>query len=127
LGDCESASKRNERARIAFAFAWALSVVVLSFLPSPYKQHLHSSGPLHLCDHFLAFGLGAVLIGYAFRTTPSRIIVGLFTLLLACLLELGQHSVYRSSIEWSDMAADALGFACGGFLLWIFIGRWASA
>ena len=66
---------------------------------------------MHLWDHLLAFGVGAMLIANATRkaSVRNRLLFG--SLLLAFGLELSQHFVYGTPLEWRDVLMDALGLS----------------
>ena len=89
---------------------------VLSFLPETAKESLHTRGHLHRLAHLLVFCSAAWLLMRATRRRGLRIVTFVTALALGYLVEMGQHLIYSSNVEWSDIWIDTLG-SCVGLLL----------
>ena len=109
--------------QIVLAFAWVLIIVAASFLPYHLKQDLHTKGRLPLWYHTLACGLGALLLANAAWSRTVQIAALFTALLIGCLLEFGQHSIYGTQLEIDDILMDCLGLMLGAMLFSVLRSR----
>lgn len=89
------------------------AIGVLSFLSPRTKVLLHTKGRLHSWGHLFAFGIAAFALLSTSRSRQTRILLLFATLMFGLLIEVGQHVVYRTPLEISDMLVDALGVLLG--------------
>lgn len=114
-----TAVRRSIRERTVFvtlACISVLGVAAISFLPMGDKRLLHTNGKYHSWGHFLAFSFVAFVAGRASRTLRGRIFLFLGSLLFGLGIEVGEHLVFGSLLEWMDVLVDAAGVV-GGTLL----------
>ncbi len=118
--DPHPSSSRIARKRNALSVALAVVVVagiaVVSFLPSHDKRVLHTSGRLHSWGHLLAFTIVGYVAGRASSTRRTRILVFFGALIFGFALEIGEHVVFGSGLEWKDVLVDAFGVVAGTLL-----------
>lgn len=112
LPSVDSASRRK-KISIALAIIVAFAVTIVSFLPSADKHVLHTSGRLHSWGHLTVFSI----VGYvANRTSHSllvRVLVFLGSVIFGLGIEVGEHMVFHSALEWKDVLVDGLGVVAG--------------
>jgi hypothetical protein len=100
----------------AFRMFWVVYALLLAIgsLQPARPSGLHSSA-LHPLLHLVSFAVLYLLSRNAFpawlwRTFAACVLFGL-------TLELVQSGLYHFSVEWADVATDALG-VCAGSLVW---------
>jgi VanZ family protein len=99
----------NRRAGLAFGWAWAAAVVVLSLVPSPPHSGLDGGDKL---GHFLAYAALTYWFGqFYFHRTRAAYALGFVAMGIA--LEFAQGALGYRSLELADMAANTLGAAAG--------------
>lgn len=96
-----------------------LAVATLSFLPKADKAALHTRGRFHSVGHFALFGIVAYVAGRAARSWQGRFLLFLGVIVLGFGIELGEHLVYGTLLEWSDVLLDAVGVV-GGTLVALY-------
>jgi len=104
----------------AFRMLWlvyALLLAIASLQPAR-PSGLHSSA-LHPLLHVASFAVLYLLSRNAFPVWLWQTFAG--CILFGLTLELLQSGLYRFSVEWTDVATDALG-VCIGFLAWALYG-----
>jgi hypothetical protein len=110
------------------AFFWVVALVAGSLLPQQVKVALGTSTPeghaivarvlrTHCAVHYAAFGSTALLLMAIARNSWQRHIALLTTIALGAGTELGQHFLYGSDIEMTDIRDDAFA-ACAVYLIW---------
>jgi VanZ family protein len=108
--------------RALLASLWVLFIAVISFLPRHYKEELHTAGSMHDYGHILAFcGAAFMLVGVS-QNLFARAGLLLAGLALGVCLEIGQHLIYATQIEWHDILLDTVGSILG-LLLALAFGR----
>jgi hypothetical protein len=104
---------------IVLACIAVLAVLILSFLPQSDKQMLHTEGRWHSSGHLLALGGIAYVAGRISRTGRGRFLLFLAALVLGFGIEVGEHLVFRSLVEWKDILVDAIGVVSGTLIAMI--------
>ena len=99
----------NRRAGLAFGWAWAAAIVVLSLIPSPPDPGIDGGDKL---GHFLAYAALAWWFG-RFYTGWTRVAYALGFVGMGIALEFAQGALGYRSLELADMAANTLGAAAG--------------
>jgi VanZ family protein len=112
--------------RAFLASLWVLFIAVLSFLPRHYKEELHTTGSLHDYGHILAFCGAAFMLACISQNIFARAGLLLAGLALGVCLEIGQHLIYATQIEWHDILLDTVGSVLGLLLALVF-GRHLAA
>jgi hypothetical protein len=103
----------NRRLTNVIRFALVVALGVLSFAKENAKVRMHTTGHYHLVGHILAFGFVELLIVKNARSMTSRLAWTGGMILFGCSVEILQHLVYRTPIEFNDMWADGLGIMLG--------------
>jgi hypothetical protein len=99
------------RFRTLLPVLWFLAIAAGSFLPFSWKFRLHTTGPLHLPLHFLAFLVAGLLACIACRTLRRRAFLCAAILACAGVIELLQAGIFHNRLEWLDLLADSAGVA----------------
>jgi hypothetical protein len=89
------------------------AVAVLSFLPGEDKHVLHTRGRFHSWGHLLAFATVAFFMAGTTRTMRGRVLFFIVALVFGFGIEIGEHFLFQSALEWKDVLVDALGVICG--------------
>lgn len=89
-------------------------VLAIGSLQPARPSGLHSSA-LHPLLHLVSFAVLYLLSRNAFPAWPWHVFAG--CVLFGLTLELVQSGLYHFSVEWADVATDALG-VCAGSLVW---------
>jgi hypothetical protein len=92
------------------------ALILLSFLSPGEKSALHTTGRFHISGHLLAFTVLAYIVARTSRSVRVRMALFLACLLCGVAIEVGEHLVYRSTLEWIDMLADGGGVLIGTVL-----------
>jgi VanZ family protein len=93
-----------------------VAVAVVSFLPADTKHALHTRGRFHSWGHFLIFSVvGYIAAGIA-RSPRARVLFFIGCLVFGFGIELAEHIVYQSGLEWKDVIVDAVGAGFGTVL-----------
>lgn len=111
----QSALRRRLLSITAAIFVVA-GVAVVSFLPVQDKYLLHTKGKYHSWGHLFVFIVIAFLAAQTVRSRNARLLVVLGSFLLGFGLELGEHLIYGSGLEWKDILVDAFGVCIGTLL-----------
>jgi hypothetical protein len=116
----ESSVPRNSsRERIVFLVLGCVlvaAVAIVSFLPIGDKYLLHTRGRFHFWGHLLAFFVVAYIAARISRSTYTRVLLFLGSLAFGLGIEVGEHLVFGSVLEWKDVLVDSLGVV-GGTLI----------
>ena len=91
------------------------TLVLFSFMPGA-KRCFHTRGPYHSVGHFIAFFVTAFLLCLGFRPRSSRLTWTCILLATAVLIETGQHFVFYTPLEFSDVIWDCFGALVGASL-----------
>jgi VanZ family protein len=121
----ESESLRSPSVIGVVTFAWIAVLGGVSFLPYHYKHELHTQGRFHSLGHFFAFSVTAALLTSNTRWLRDRLILLILAVGFAYAIEIGQHLLYHSKLERSDMVVDTVGILLGP-LLGFAVGRFVS-
>jgi hypothetical protein len=96
------------------------AVLIVGSLQPARPAFVHA---VHRGIHWLGFG-GSALLLYCLSRTPRQEILGAFaTVLLGLSLEFLQHRIGHNSMEWRDVADDALA-VLAFFALYRLTGAW---
>jgi VanZ family protein len=100
------------------AIAWIVfpATIVLSLLPIEDKSALHTRGRFHSLGHLLIFGLLAYVAAKTTRSMRTRILLFAGVVLFGFVVELVEHLLYGTAMEWKDVLVDALGVTVGTVL-----------
>ena len=105
-----------QRLLTACAACCIVVLVVLSWIPGLYMVRTQVlSGPE---EHFLAYALSGIIVAAA-RRSSGPFHVAAFLVLLAAVLELGQHFVPGRNPAIADFAASAFGAIAGVAITWL--------
>ncbi len=74
---------------------------------------------LHSAEHVIAFTAASFVATLIWRMNRQANWALLFLFVTAVLVELCQHWIYRTNIEWSDVGDDLIGLI-GGYILAAF-------
>src|ERR1700733_13352019 len=85
-----------------------LAIVIGSFMPFEAKQWLGTPYHHH-AFHFIVFLVSAFVMMWLVRRPRYQILITLTALALALFVEAGEVVLFRSQMEWQDVADD-----CGG-------------
>ncbi len=88
----------------------------VSFLPPADKLILHSHGRFHYWGHLAVFAVAGFLAVQTTRSLRARTAAFTACILFGLILEVGEHLVFHSPMEWKDVLVDAVG-VCAGTLL----------
>lgn len=102
------------------AILWGFVIVAASFLPGYSKQSLHMQGTFHVFCHFVAYFILTPLLLLSFRATLLRGVALSSSILIAVATEIGEHLVFRTAIEYRDMAIDLCGIVCGVIVVIVY-------
>jgi VanZ family protein len=95
--------------------AWiGLVVGYLALTPTPPQDFTTGWDKL---NHFAAFSALSMSGSLGFRRTRVLVFVLLALIAYGGLIEVAQYFVPGRSSEWADLAADAVGIACGAVLV----------
>ena len=89
------------------------AVVFVSFLPPSDKQIMHTEGRFHYWGHLVVFGALGFLSARAVKSPWTRVAVCLAGILFGFGMEVGEHFVFRSHMEWKDVFVDSMGVFAG--------------
>jgi len=109
-------SIQERRVFLVLACVAVPTVAFISFLPIGDKRLLHTTGKYHSWGHFVAFSFVAFIAGKTSRTTRGRVFLFLASMLFGLGIEVAEHLVFGSPLEWMDVLVDAAGVV-GGTLL----------
>jgi hypothetical protein len=100
----------------AFRMLWAVYALLLATasLQPARPSGLHASA-LHPLIHVASFAVLYLLSRNAFPGWLWHTFAG--SILFGLTIELGESALYHFSVEWADVATDALGVSIG-FVLW---------
>ncbi|WP_263353476.1 hypothetical protein [Acidicapsa acidisoli] len=105
---------RNRRTISAIIAAVVVAaVLIVSFLPGADKRALHSEGRLHSLGHFVAFSVVGYVAGRTSHSLWVRVLVFFGALIFGFGIEIGEHLIFHSGLEWKDVLVDAVGVVCG--------------
>lgn len=118
LSDQTGTSNAGHRRRLFILLACVLipAVLCLSFLPGTDKYVLHTQGRFHSLGHLLVFCVLAFVAMRSARSLQARAILFLAAVFLGFAIELTEHLVYRSYMEWKDVLLDFFGVLAGTIL-----------
>ena len=111
--ETSTTGNRNHPLMNAMRCALLVALTILSFAKENAKVRLHTTGHYHLLGHILAFGFVELLIVKNARSMTSRLAWTGGMILFGCSVEILQHLVYLTPIEFLDMWADGLGIMLG--------------
>jgi hypothetical protein len=112
----EESLQRQRNVFLIFAGIMAPAIAILSFLPSSDKRILHTHGKYHSWGHLLAFSIVAFLLARMASSLRQRMLLFAGSLIFGLGIEVGEHLVFRSPLEWKDVLVDAMGVV-GGMLI----------
>lgn len=113
-----SIESSNQQRTIFLALACVVvpAIAILSFLPNSSKQIFHTRGRFHSWGHLLAFSVIAYLVARSARSLRGRILFFIASVIFGVGIEVGEHLVFKSPLEWKDVLVDAAG-VIGGTLI----------
>ena len=123
---------RSEKARrgsslfLALASILIPAITLLSFLPSRDKQILHTHGRYHSWGHLLVFCVIGFILTRAARTERMRMLLFIAAMVFGFGIEIGEHLVFTSPLEWKDVFVDVTGVV-GGTLMALATMPWVKA
>ena len=115
-GQTAASNARRRKLFIALGCVLIPAVLCLSFLPGTDKYVLHTRGRFHSLGHLITFSALAYVAMRSARTLQVRTLLFVTALFLGFAIELGEHLVYRSYMEWKDVLLDSLGVITGTIL-----------
>lgn len=110
------AGERSAPFFLALASLMIPAIGLLSFLPGDSKRMLHTNGRYHSWGHLLIFCVIGFVLVRAGRNDRQRRWFFIGAMVLGFAIEVGEHLVFGSSLEWKDIFMDVTG-AVGGTLV----------
>ncbi len=104
------------------AGGWLVLILLLSFLPTQWKEALHTKGELHDTGHLLVFGALAFLLARSGRTRDQSITLLFFAAVLGVGIEFAQDLRLAlpqgswSPVEWRDIVVDTMAVLIAGVI-----------
>ena len=92
------------------------ALIFVSFLPEGGKSALHTMGRFHTVGHVLAFAVAGYIAYRASWSREVRILSFFGVLFVGFGIELGEHLLYWSILEWKDVFTDSIGVVLGTLL-----------
>ena len=77
---------------------------------------MHTNGRYHSWGHLLAFSVVAYLAARTARSFQERLLFFAGSLIFGLGIEVAEHFVFKSPLEWKDVVVDAAG-VIGGTVL----------
>ncbi len=109
-------AKRNAFLFPLLISAIVVSIAVASVLPAAQKSAFHIQGSLHPWLHFCSFGLLALCIMTATRSSATRVVLLAAMLAFGWATEFGEHLRNRWPVETADVFADSAGGILGSLV-----------
>ena len=109
-------AQRGSSLFLALASILIPAITLLSFLPSKDKQLLHTHGRYHSWGHLLVFCVIGFILTRAARTERMRMWLFIAAMLFGFGIEIAEHLVFLSPLEWKDVFMDVTGVV-GGTLM----------
>ena len=109
-------AQRGSSLFLAFASILIPAITLLSFLPSSSKAKLHTHGRYHSWGHLLVFCVIGFVMTRAARTERMRMWLFIAAMLFGFGIEIAEHLVFKSPLEWKDVFMDVTGVV-GGTLM----------
>jgi hypothetical protein len=109
-------ARERRNLSIALAAVVVAAVSFVSFLPTADKRVLHSEGRLHYWGHLVVFSVVGYVASRTARSPWGHIVVFLSAVIFGLGIEIGEHLVFRSPLEWKDVLVDAFGVIAGTLL-----------
>lgn len=113
----EVSPRKRKMTSLVLAGVVAAAVLAVSFLPEQDKRRLHSGGRLHSWGHLIVFSVVGYVASRAAHSPLGRFVALGLAALFGFAVELGEHLVYGSALEWKDVLVDALGVVAGALLV----------
>ncbi|MGA2149517.1 MAG: hypothetical protein ABSH49_31675 [Bryobacteraceae bacterium] len=104
------------------AWIWLALLIVGSLQPTRPGIVKGNHRPIH----YVAFAGAVILLFSLSRTRRQEIQGALATFFLGFSLEFLQHLIYRSHVEWRDIADDGIAILLA-FALYLLTGAWKPA
>ena len=98
------------RALAAFTIAW---IITISFSSLKEKEMFHTKGHLHVIGHVVAFAIVSALLYLSLPTWAPRLCAVILAILLGVCTEGGEHIVFNTPIEFTDILVDCFGTVVG--------------
>jgi VanZ family protein len=95
------------------------AIIVLSLMPNGDKTALHTKGRFHSLGHFLIFGFVAYVAGRTTRSVWTRIFLFIAAGLFGFGVELAEHLLYKTALEWKDVLVDFAGAFVGTLIAFV--------
>ncbi|RXH57605.1 hypothetical protein [Granulicella sibirica] len=115
----ETNAPKSRSSRVPFILLGCVlfpALIFLSFLPESGKSTLHTMGRFHSLGHVLAFTVVAYVAGRASWSRQVSLVLFFVAILSGLAIEVGEHLIYGSSLEWLDIVTDSIGVLLGTIL-----------
>jgi uncharacterized protein YfiM (DUF2279 family) len=112
LKQARDAGERTAPFFLALASLMIPGMAVLSFFPDG-KKVLHTHGRYHSWGHLLGFAVIAFVLVRAGRSDRQRRWFFITAMVMGFLIEVGEHLVFHSHLEWKDVFMDVTGAVAG--------------
>ena len=109
-------AQRGSSLFLAVASILIPAITLLSFLPGSSKAKLHTHGRYHSWGHLLIFCVIGFVMTRAARTERMRMWLFVAAMLFGFGIEIAEHFVFKSPLEWKDVFMDVTGVV-GGTLM----------
>jgi len=93
-----------------------IALAILAWLPAKYLTRTTLGGHV---EHFIAYLGTAIILGLAFRKSPSLVVQCVLLIVYAAILEAGQLYSPGRHASFQDLAFSSAGVVFGGLFLWM--------